>query len=179
MKILRFAVGPRAAKHFLQTRTPSVYGSKLEDPHFCGSCVWSLLVLSLGIFDIAALKPNWTELSWWRENDGEINWTGFKWRLFILIIPFVWILEILISLHCLDSLRSKMTLTADLALRAPSTFWLYHKYGMFHAAGSNWTFFSLSQVIWTQKIWTDWFSLKLQFHHKLLNWTPFSGRMNM
>lgn len=59
-----------------------------------------LHLVSLGIFDIAALKPNWAELSGttWREDDGELNWTGLKWRPLIPVIPFVWILGILICL---------------------------------------------------------------------------------
>lgn len=85
---------------------------------FFGSCVWSLLVVSLGIFDIAALQPNWSATSTWKEEDsGMTIWTKLKsiqlqWRFFILIIPFVWILGILMSL-CTVWLLSNQTWNTD------------------------------------------------------------------
>lgn len=91
-----------------------------------------LRVVSLGIFNIAALKPNWAELSGttWREDCGELNWTGLKWRPFIPVFPLVWILRILIFL-CTVWILSDQKWNTDLALRATSTFWLYNKYRNF------------------------------------------------
>lgn len=88
---------------------PSAYGSRLNDPHFCGSCVWSLLLVSLGIFWHCSTKTklNWTgwcymkERWWWAQLDS-------KWRVLFLIILCVWILGIVIYLPCLDSFRSNI-----------------------------------------------------------------------
>lgn len=61
-RICFVAVGPRAASHFLRTRKLCVYGSKLESPTFCASCVKGVfVVLLVEGFDIAALKSSGAE----------------------------------------------------------------------------------------------------------------------
>lgn len=98
------------------------------DPHFCGSYVWSLLVVSLGTLDIAALKTklNWTE------------WCNMKGRwYFIPIIPFVWILGILISL-CTVWILSDQTWNIDSrsGFESNQHFLAVSQIWEFHPAGS-------------------------------------------
>lgn len=109
---------------------------------FCVFRGWSLLVVSLGMFDIAALEPNWTTPSGvtWREDDGEPNWTEVKifHSNYSICVNRG---DCDVSGHCLDSLRSNAnTVHTSGFWEQPALFLAVLQIREFHAGGTNWTF---------------------------------------